>query len=204
MFNSAHRISCFKSVSIMLTRPVQIIHTTESHAFSFLCFSYVVFKTERLTWVWSSGVCGPGVSGAARRRRRHGVVGFSFKIFLERSLILLEPRIKHVFNGHMDFKLSGIMFKRRVYLHEFDPLDSSRWLFPGGLLLLLFLLLATALNSALLPSSGCLDQKHFLYLLTFLPLPPHFFFKNPTGAACSAPPVFTPIPLTPDSHCNLI
>ncbi len=34
--------------------------------------------------------------------------------------------------------------------------------------LLLFLVLATALNSALLPSSGSLDQEHFLYLLTLL------------------------------------
>lgn len=91
----------------MLTRPVQIIDNTETHAqsyqthththarTSFVCFSYVVFETESLTWV-----CVPGVSGAARRRR-HGVVGFSFKIFLERSLILLEPRLKHVFNGRI-------------------------------------------------------------------------------------------------------
>lgn len=111
LFNSAHRISCFKSVSIMLTRPVpnQILHNTESHAqshqtqTSFVCFSYEVFMTVRLTWVWTCGV-----SGAARRRRDG--VGVSFKIFLDRSLILLEPRLKDVFNGHGDFKLSGIMY----------------------------------------------------------------------------------------------
>ncbi len=47
-----------------------------------------------------------------------------------------------------------------------------------------FTFMATALNSSLLPSSGSLDQKHFLYLLTFI-----------THKKKSAPPVSTPIGL---------
>lgn len=76
----------------MLTSHAQIIHNAESHQThaTFVFFSYLVFNKAGLTWFWISGVCGLGVSGAARRRR-DGVCGFSFKIFLERSLIFPQP-----------------------------------------------------------------------------------------------------------------